>query len=96
MRKATPVIIYHITYDDGEEVRLSLGPGRDRDAAEAAEPEVEDAESALLRNARGEQRSVEMRSGAGIEDDWNAAPAQPAGVGADGVPVDPEPNPMAW
>ena len=50
----------------------------------------------LLRNARGEQRSVEMRSGAGIEDDWNAAPAEAAAVGAGGVPVDPEPNPMAW
>ena len=49
-----------------------------------------------LRNARGEQRSVEMRSGAGIEDDWNAAPAEAAAVGAGGVPVDPEPNPMAW
>ena len=50
----------------------------------------------LLRNARGEQRSVEMRSGAGIEDDWNAAPAEAAAVGAGGVPVDLEPNPMAW
>ena len=52
----------------------------------------------LMRNAQGEQRTAEMRSGAGIEDDWDAAPAEPAGVGAGGVPVEVEAqsNPMAW
>ena len=50
----------------------------------------------LMRNARGQQRVVEMREGAGIEDDWSAAPAEAAGVGAGGVPANAEPNPMAW
>ena len=49
-----------------------------------------------MRNARGQQRVVEMREGAGIEDDWNAAPAEAAGVGAGGVPADAAPSPMAW
>ena len=47
-----------------------------------------------MRNARGQQRVVEMREGAGIEDDWNAAPAEAAGGARAACP--PTRSPTRW